>query len=480
VKLRGLAAVVAVAAVSLAGCALGPLHPAHPDLLRAPALGLAGDSTPPIAAEWWHAYGDPALDALVERALRDNPTLADALARLRAAEAATGVAGSALRPRVRGEINEERTHFSARSYYPPPYGGGTYWDGEADVAVSWHLDFWGRQHDRLKAAEHDARARVIAVRGARLAIETAVVANYFELDRAYALRDLARESADARSALARIAEQRTRAGLETDIETRTASAAVDDARVAERDAATRVELAVHRLAALSGQGPGAYGMIGRPNLQPGAGPPLPATLPADLLLRRGDVGVALEHLRALGALEHAARAAAYPDINLRAFAGLTAFGLRELLSAPARTMGAGVAVGLPIYDGGRVRAELRGAGAAVEGAIADYNATVLVAVREAADQLATIDALTAEAAAARTRVESLDAASRLAAERRDAGLTTGAPALEGRLRALAGRGSLVALESADRLARVALVAALGGSAEDPPPPSTPIVTQGAP
>jgi len=470
VRALPIACVAVLAVLAIGGCALGPQHPPHAALLEAPALGVQGIDTTPIDAQWWRAYGDPSLDALVARALEDNPTLADALSRLHAADAATAVARSALRPRVRGSIDEERSHLSASSFYPPPYAGGSYWDGGVDVAVTWHLDFWGRQHDRLAAAIHDVRARAIAVRGARLAIETAVVSEYLELDRAYALRDLAHDAAEARASLTGIATERRRAGLDTDIETRIARAATEDARVDELDAGMRVEIATHRLAALTGQGPAAYGSIGRPHLAGGGAPALPAVVPVDLLLRRGDVGVALEHVRSLGALEHAARSAAYPDVNLRAFAGLSAFGLSELLSAPARTMGAGLSAGLPIYDGGKVRADLHAANAAVDGAIAEYNDTVLRAVREAADQIASIDATAAEVVDAQARLDSLEEAARLATRRRDAGLANAGPALEARLRELGARRSLVMLTTAAQLARVALVAALGGSAQDPPPP----------
>ena len=478
-KLPTLASLAALAATVVGGCAIGPEHPRHAPLLQSAALGLSGTEATAIDAQWWQAYADPALDALVARALQDNPTLVDALARLRAAEAASDVAGGALKPQLRGDVDEQRSHLSDRSFYPPPFGGRSYWEGKADLALSWHLDFWGRQHDRLAAAGHEARARAIAVRGARLAIETAVVAEYLELDRAHTLRDLTHEAAEARARLLAIASARTHAGLETDIETRAARAAADDARVEERDAAMHIALAAHRLAALTGQGPAAYGSIARPRLAPGGTPPLPTTLPADLLLRRGDVGIALERVRELGALEHATRAAAYPDVNLRAFAGLTAFGLRELLSAPARTMGGGIALGLPIYDGGRLRAQLRGANAAVEQAVANYNDTALRAVRECADQLATIDTLTADATNLRQRVEALDGTARLATERRDAGLANDAPALEARLRAISARRALAVLDTAGQLARVALIAALGGSAEDPPA-SVPNLAKGAP
>jgi len=452
----------------VAGCAIGPAHPVHAPLLQAQSTGLAATPMPAIDAQWWQAFGDPQLDRLVQAALADNPSLADAVARLRIARSAADVAGSALGPTVRGAIAEQREHLSSRYIYPPPYGGSTYWDGTAGGTLSWNLDFWGRQHDRIAAAGDEARAGSIALRGARLAIESALVGEYVELDRAYAQRDLARAVTAARERLDGLVRARVGAGLDSGIEQRAARAAVDDARVDEREAQSRIELAVHRLAAIAGRGADYYASIGRPALQADPALPLPATLPADLLLRRGDVGVALARVEASSARAHATRLAAYPDINLLAFAGFAAFGLRDLLSAPSRSIGAGLGVGLPIYDGGRLRAETAGANAAVDVAIADYNATVLAAVREAADQLTTLDALARQLADARNRAASVDEALRLVRRRRDAGLSSDVAVVDAELRVHAARRALINLEAADRQAHVALVAALGGSPQDPP------------
>lgn len=461
---------IALLTLLLGSCALGPTHPAQPPPVEPADVGLGEAATPPIAAQWWQGFGDSQLDGLIERGLRDNPSLAEALARLNRAQSEATVAGSTLRPQAGVTADEARERLSARSFFPLPYGGGTFWNGTAEAAVGWNLDFWGRQRDRIEAAEQGVRVRGIEVRAARLAIEVSLASQYLELDRDHALLDLAKDTSEARARLLALVQSRVRAGLDTAIEERAALAGLADMRVEAREAAARVQITVHRIAALSGQGASGYAAIGRPQLRLDPQLALPLALPGDLLLRRGDVGSALARVQALTALEHAASRAAYPQINLRAFAGFDAFGLADLLSAPARTLGAGVNTALPIFDAGRLRGELHGAGADVDLAIAAYHATVLTAVREAADQLAILAATLLEVDDARARVEIVDGAHRLAVARRDAGLTGEVAVLEARLRLLAARRVLVTLQCSAATARVALIAALGGSPLDPPTP----------
>ena len=469
--MRRSGAALGLFAAALAGCAVGPARPPHAELLQAHSTGLVAAPAVPLAADWWQGYGDSQLDRLVDLALAGNPSLTEALARLEIAQSAAHIAGSGLGPRIRGDVLEQRERLSASSFYPPPWAGGSYWDGSADVALTWNMDFWGRQHDRINAAEQEALAGAFSLRGARLAIESAMVSQYLELDRAYAQLDVAQAGSVARTRLADLARLRVTAGLETGIEERSARAGVDDARLEAREAQLRVDLAAHRIAAIAGRGADFYASITRPAPLAQAGLALPEVLPADLLLRRGDVGAALARIRARSALAHAARRAGYPDLNLRAFAGLTAFGLSELLSAPARTLGAGLNVGLPIYNSGRLKAEVHGANAAVDLAIADYNATVLVAVREAADQLTALDTLSRQLADARNRLASVDEALRLTERRRDAGLASDIAVVEAELRVQAARRSVLGLQAADRQAQVALVVALGGSPQDSLSPS---------
>ena len=347
---------------------------------------------------------------------------------------------------------------------PPPYGGGTYWDGQIDLGLSYDLDLWGRQRARIRAAERYVGARELDARAATLAIEGAVVSAYVELDRRHAIAELTRAAEDVRARLAALTRTRVAAGLDNGIDQRNADSALPESRTDRDQAVAAIDLSVHRLAALAGQGPGAYAGIRRPVLEYGGALPLPAVIPGDLLARRFDVQAALARVAAATAGEDAARLAAYPEINLQAFAGFAALTLKDLLSAPARTYGLGPTVKLPIFDAGLLRAQYRGAGADLEAAVAQYNATVLDAVREVADAITTVEALGRDLKDADQRLALLIEAERLAGERYRGGVANQIPVLEAGVRVIAARRALVTSLALEAEARVLLVVALGGGA----------------
>ena len=464
-----------LATLALAGCAATMRPGAHPTPLDGRALGLGAAPTPAVAERWWSAFGDPQLDELLADALRNNPSLGDALARLARARADTLAASSARAPQLDASATVLRERFSEHYIIPPPYGGGTFWDSQVDLGLSYQLDFWGRQSALIRSADRSARARELDERAAELAIESALVTAYVELDRRHALVEIARADEDARSELASLTRRRVAAGLDTGIDLRFAASALPESRADREQATAAVELAIHRLAALAGRGPAAYGGIGRPRLSYDGAIPLPAVIPGDLLLRRPDVLAALARVEAATAAEDAARLAAYPEINLRAFAGFAALTLADLVSAPARTYGVGPAVHLPLFDGGLLRARLRGASADLDGAVAQYDATVLDAVHEAADAITTVDVLGRALKDADQRLAALVDAERLADERFRGGLATRLTVLEARVRVLAARRALIATRALEAEARVALVVALGGGAA--PPPAAPVASQ---
>jgi NodT family efflux transporter outer membrane factor (OMF) lipoprotein len=455
----------ALVALVLPACAFVPHHAPRAAPISAAALGLAAEPAPAVAERWWQAFGDPRLDALVTQATHDNPTLADALGRLERARADALAAQSVRAPRLDASAAAIRERFSDRYVIPPPYGGGSYWDGQIDLNLSYDLDFWGRQSARIRAAERHAQARELDARAAALAIQSALVTTYIDLDRRHAVADIALAGAAVHEQLAALTLRRVGAGLDSAIELRNADAALPEARADREQAAAAVELAVHRLAALAGRGAAGYADIGRPQLVYGGALALPAVVPGDLLMRRPDVQAALARVEAATAAADAARLAAYPEINLRAFAGFAALTLTDLLSAPARTYGLGPAIQLPIFDAGLLRARYRGAGADLESAIAQYNATVLEAVRDVADEITTIDALDRELADADQRLGLLVDARRLAEERYQRGLANRIAVLEAEARVLAARRTLVNTRALAAQARVALVVALGGGAQ---------------
>jgi outer membrane protein TolC len=240
---------------------------------------------------------------------------------------------------------------------------------------------------------------------------------------------------------------------------------VPEVRVDRAQAQSRIDIDRHALAALAGEGATAYEQITRPHLTNDEGLGIPEVLPADLLLRRPDVAAALARVDAQGANEEAARLAAYPDIDLRGIGGLAALSVPDLLTHPARVIAVGPTLRLPIFDSGRIRALHRVANADFELAVADYNATVIEAVREVADQLTALAAVEAVVRDQQRNLELLTQAQHLAEERYQAGLSTRQPVLETEGRILTVKSALVSSSATAAEVRVDLLVAIGGSTE---------------
>ena len=118
----------------------------------------------PVAAGWWKAFGDPQLDALVEQALANSPSLQAALARVRAAQAQSLSISAEDKPSVSIDGEASRQRLSANYIVPPPYGGHTYWVSNLGANLSWNLDFWGQQAAQLSQAR-DAQAETAMRQG---------------------------------------------------------------------------------------------------------------------------------------------------------------------------------------------------------------------------------------------------------------------------------------------------------------------------
>jgi outer membrane protein TolC len=167
----------------------------------------------------------------------------------------------------------------------------------------------------------------------------------------------------------------------------------------------------------------------------------------------------------------AAKAAFYPDLSLAAFIGTDATSIDNLFAAPSRTYGIGPALHLPLFEGGRLHANYRGATAQIDDAIANYNATVFQAVSQAADQLSLVEALRKEVADQQAALEAAERAYHLAEERYEAGLSGYLTVLSAETQLLNARRQRVELGSDDAIARVSLLLAVGGSF-DPEKPAT--------
>jgi NodT family efflux transporter outer membrane factor (OMF) lipoprotein len=335
--------------------------------------------------------------------------------------------------------------------------------GQAGASLGWDLDFGGRQADALRRAQKLTGSAQLDVDNARIMLAGAVTQAYVELYRECLLADIAERSEAQRQDIVNITRRRVAAGLDTQLELRQAEGQLPQARVARAQARAAADLAIHQLATLTGQGAAGYASIQRPELRVQAALPVPVALPINLLARRPDVLSARLAVDAADEGRLAAKAAFYPDVSLRALAGIGAFGMNNLVQWSARGYGGGPLISLPLFDGGRLRAEYKGSEAQLDGAIASYNDTVLHAVQQTADQITRLDALAREQVDQQQTLDSNEAAYKLAEERYRAGLASYLTVLNAETQVLTARQAMVDIQTGQVLARVTLLLAVGGS-----------------
>jgi len=447
----------------LGGCVLPPHETPHPLALQGEQVGLHGAAVTPVDAGWWKSFDDPQLDRLIRLGLDASPTLAEAQARVAAALGQVQTAHAGLLPHADLSASVSYQRAPANYFIPPPYAAHTFWLGQAGASLGWDLDFWGRQADALHGAQALARAADLDREQARLMLAGAITQTYVELYRQRALAAIAQRSQVQRQHIVDITRERVAAGLDTRLELRDAEGQVPQAQVAREQAQAAATLAVHELAALTGQGADAYAAIAAPTLHAEAALPVPEALPINLLARRPDVLAARQQIEAADAQRLAARAAFYPDVNLRGLAGFGAFGLHNLVEWSARGYGAGPFLSLPLFDGGRLRGDYRTSEAQLDLAIATYDDTVVRAVQQVADQLTSLDALAREQSDQQRTLEATEAAYSLAEERYRAGLASYLSVLNAETQVLLARQTMVDIVAAQINSRVTLLLAVGGS-----------------
>ncbi|MDP9087952.1 MAG: efflux transporter outer membrane subunit [Pseudomonadota bacterium] len=454
---------LAGATAILAGCVLPPKESAHLKAFENTRVGLNGAAVEPISDAWWNSFDDPQLDRLIRAGFKDSPTLADAQARVADAVARAQIAQSKLLPSA--NVDASALYQRAPQHYiiPPPLAGHTFSMAQAGASLSWDLDFWGRQANAVHRAQALTQSAAMDVENAKLLLATAIAQSYVELYRENALADIAERSAAQRENILAITRRRVAAGLDTKLELRQAEGQLPQAHVARDQAHAAADLAVHQLAVLTGQGANGYASIQRPTLNLDAALPIPAALPINLLARRPDVLSARLGIQAADSQRLLDKAAFYPDINIKALAGVAAFGLHNLVQGNAAGYGAGPFISLPLFDGGRLKAQYQRSEAQLDSSIDNYNDTVLRAVQQTADQLTRIDALTRERVEQQQTLEATEAAYKLAEERYRAGLASYLSVLNAETQVLTARQSMVDIVANQAVARVTLLLAVGGS-----------------
>ncbi|WP_081070710.1 efflux transporter outer membrane subunit [Burkholderia stagnalis] len=467
---------LAVLAVSLimAGCAsMGDNKPqsiqTDPASLDAGAAIRAADRDAGWpAADWWRAYRDPQLDAWIAAAQAGNPSLAAAQARVREAQAMARVARSAELPQINGNLSLMRQHWPDNVFYGPgPLANADTWNNTGTLGLSYHLDLWGKDKNATERALDMAHATAADARAARLELEVNVVRAYIGMSMNYALLDLAHETFERQHALAELARKRLQAGLGTQLEVSQAESTLPDYERQIDSYEEAIQLARHQLAALAGKGPGAGDAITRPKLALDAPAGLPSALPADLLGRRPDVVAARWTVDAQARGIDVAKAAFYPNIDLLATVG--GFGVTAPFADFLRAMNggwtAGPALSLPIFEGGRLRAQLGAASAGYDQAVEHYNQTIVGALKDIADQVVRIRSLDTQKKDAARSVAANDRSYQLSREGFRRGLTDYVNVLVAQQQLLRAQETAARIDAERLAAHAQLMAALGGGVE---------------
>ena len=456
--------------VAASGCLSIPAPSSESTLASAPALsatiknasqdGIPSGDWP--GGKWWEAFGDPGLNALVERAQSGSPDIKTAQARARLAMNIAMASGATTKPKIATGAGLMGQRFSENSWLPTEFITNPMYQADISADLAWNLDLWGAA--RLAAegkigAHNAAEAEAQAV---RLAVTTAVARGWLRYAGVRELAGIAREALASRMESLALAQKKAERGLETQLNVERARFAALIVEDALASLAGAEEQERNHLAALAGLGPDEGALLPEPAAALQIPAALPENVPLDLVRRRPEIAAAKWRVEAAAKNIGAARAAFYPNVNLRALAGLQSIALDKLLAAGSLTYTASAAVHLPLYDGGALSGNLGAAHAEYDMAVERYNQALVTAAKETADAIAQINAIGRQMEIAGRALATAKKIHELVLARFNKGLDDYMTALKAQDDVFEQARKSAQLKSAMAAARVALCAALGG------------------
>jgi multidrug efflux system outer membrane protein len=463
-KILPIAVTAGALAFGLAGCATPP-----PDGRVPPARNIAADLPASIhlaregwpEARWWSSYGDEQLTRLIDAALATAPSLEVAATRIGSAHAALSLSRADLGLSTSLEAGANRQRYSANGLFPAPIGGAWYTEETVRVQARYDIDWWGRNRALVAAAAGDVNASRAAYAAAERALAAAIARSWFTLQGQWARRANLEQRIAVQRDLVADTDRRLAYGLAAapDRERFATDLALLERDLAELDTASARE--TEALRALLGAGNDALTGLHAAN-GPVVPPAIPARLGAELLARRPDLQAARWRVEAALSRIDAAKAAFYPDINLTAAIGLDSLSLSRLLEGGSRTLFAGPALSLPLFDSHRLSARLEGNRSERNALVADYNQAVIDAMREVAQEAAAVQGLGAQLERQARAGAGARAVLQATQSRLEHGLASRGELLAARQAVLRQQDATLALQQQQQLAGVALIHALGG------------------
>jgi NodT family efflux transporter outer membrane factor (OMF) lipoprotein len=380
-------------AMSLAGCANYSGLKTEGVSLDAQSLqagqSLNGVTLSPAAwprSDWWKSLGDPQLDGLIREALHDSPDMQIASARAHQASAAAYAADAARMPTLDASGSASRSRL-ARSQDPSGQGDNYSTLRSLTGSFSYTFDLWGGQRDAWEAALGQARAAEVDRQAAQLSLAADVARAYSDLGQAHIVHDLAVEDLKRTRQMLDLGQKRLGSGIDSQYQFQQTESLEASAEASLIDTEKKLQSAKIALAVLLGKGPDRGNEIARPKVLQASAVALPSVLPAELLGRRPDLVAARWRVEAASKSIDASKTRFYPNLNLSAAAGTQSLLGDAMFGSASRFFNIAPTVSLPIFDGGRLRADLDARDADYDLAVAQYNKSLVNALGDVSDTL---------------------------------------------------------------------------------------------
>ena len=418
-----------------------------------------------LKTDWWKDYDDAQLDKIIDLTLSSSPSIKSIEAKYAEANSLIASTQAGNLPSVSANAAFTRERFSENYIFPPPLGGGTEGLYQTGLALNYDFDFWNSRGSKILSKKYSAMAQKAYIQEMKLMLSTAICEIYLSWDfdekRAqvlYELRDLLSQEENIcllnfKNGLSDLSMINTK---------KSEIAKVDQAIQALKRS---IEGKKESIAILGGFMPLVKEKWNAPSIK-NMKAPLPQEIVLNLIAHRADIAVQKYIVLSKGQNIENAKAQFYPNISLSAMVGFVSFDLAKFLGYSSYAPSAGVALSLPLFDGGERKANLSMRTSDYNSSVNDYDNVVIKAANEVVETLKKSKILDSEIALHVKEIEAQDLNVKIAQGKFKAGLANKLPFLEAKREVTQTRLSSIDLNDAKAILEIHLIKALGGGYED--------------
>ena len=452
--------VLALLLLSGASCTVGPnyvrpLAPVPQAYKEMEGWKMAEPKDRLLRGNWWALFNDPQLTALEEQVNISNQNIAQAEAQFNQARAAVMVARAAYFPTASIGPSWQRGYQTT-----PQQGTQTLSLWSLPVDVSWQPDLFGRVRRSVESSRASAQSAAAEVENVSLTMCAEVAEDYFQLCALDAQKQLLDETVKNYAKSLELTKNKYASGVASRGDVLQAETQLKTTQAQEIDVGVQRAQLEHAIAVLLGKPASDFSIPFSPlAAEP---PPIPVSVPSQLLERRPDVAAAERQMAAANAQIGVAMAAFYPTVTLSASGGFQTLDLAKWLDWPSRFWEIGTAISETIFEGGLRKAQTEEARAAYHATVASYRQTVLTGFQQVEDNLSSLRILEQEAAAQREAVKAAQDSLVVVTNQYRSGIVAYTDVIVAQTTELTNERTALSIEGQRMTAAVLLIEALGG------------------